>query len=89
MTAMQGSIGEVPCRDKEDARTRVYDARQGSLINPSPEYMQELQLQLHLWMQAVDQAVAQGIQQAITQEDNQTESYHVSIREETEDESRE
>ena len=36
MTAMQGSIGEVPCRDKEDARTRVYDARQGSLIESLP-----------------------------------------------------
>lgn len=74
-------VGEIPCRTKEDARQRVYMARLGSLAGATPEYLEEFQLQLRLWMGQVDQALAQGIQRAITTEENETESYRTSSAE--------
>jgi hypothetical protein len=79
MAAYSNYVGEIPTKTIEDARTRVYMARLGSLAGATVEYTQELQLQLRLWMRQVDESLAQGIQRAIEQEENQTESYRTAM----------
>jgi hypothetical protein len=78
---MTTSLIEIPCQTVQDARQRVYLARLGSLAGATPEYIQELQLQLRLWVQSVDQEMAVRIQRSIETEVCETESYRTSPKE--------
>jgi hypothetical protein len=72
---------DIPCKNKNDARNRVFYSKLGSLIDTTPEYTEELARQIRIWLHEVEADIAQGIQEALThsQEDIQTENYRSSF----------
>jgi hypothetical protein len=70
---------DMPCRNKEDARNRIYHSQVGSLVRATPEYSEELARQLRIWLHQVEAEIARGIQAALLQEECETENYRSSF----------
>lgn len=46
-----------PCKTREDAYARIAQAKIGSLVNPTEEYLMMLKNELYNWLEKVDEAL--------------------------------